>query len=292
MKKILGLVLVLILATGGTRAEETLTLGTLNFMGVNPVLARWTAFTEYLSEHSGQKIKLVPIHIAAMLHRAGQLDVILTQPVLAVTILHQGKHERIATLNHAKQGAQFAGVIIVPVDSDITDLTGLAHKRVAVVDKQYAAGGYLFQAYELVKAGLVPDKDFDQFVIVPNQHHIVRWVSTKRVDAGFVRTGMLSDMREQGFDLSRIRILNEHNSLIGYPRSTPVYPHWALLVLKTLPAETKAKMQQAVLNLTPDQAVSVKAKINGFIPPASYEPVKQLMRALKVPPFGPDDASR
>ena len=161
----------------------------------------------------------------------------------------------------------------------------MAGKRVGVVDLESAAGGYLFQAYELVKVGLIPERDFANFVVIPDQKAIAYAVVNQTVDAGFIRTGMLEALQDSDLDTSQLRILHEQTGIIKYPRSTDVYPHWGFLVSKDIPGEIKEIVQNALLALEPDDIASKNAGISGFVEPSDYQKIKLIMRTLKVPPF-------
>ena len=198
--------------------EEPYKFGVLSIRERNAAIEQWTALSEYLSAQINAPVEFLPIKPAGMIAHADMFDLILTNPVSAVIIADQQRYDIIATLNDKAEGAQFGGVIIVHKNSPITDLTQLAGKRVGAVDLQSAAGGYLFQAYELVKAGLIPERDFTNFTVIPDQKGIALSVANKSIDAGFIRTGMLEALQKSGFDTSQVRILHEQTGIIAFPQ--------------------------------------------------------------------------
>jgi len=162
--------------------------GVLDFQGNKVTMQRWQQLSTYLSSVIDKKVSVLAIKNSPLTIRAKNFDFILTNPVATEMIAEEFNYEVIATLNHSKQGPLYAGVIIVHEDSDIHDLKDIAKKRVGVVNMDYAAGGYTFQAYELVKAGLDPIDDFKYFIELNNQIAIIKHVINKNVDVGFIRT--------------------------------------------------------------------------------------------------------
>jgi ABC-type phosphate/phosphonate transport system substrate-binding protein len=114
---------------------------------------------------------------------------------------------------------------------------------------------------------------------------IAHSVTNQSIDAGFIRTGMLEALQSDGFDVSQIKILHEQTGLIPFYRSTDVYPHWGFLVSPTISDDVKTAVQKALFALTPDNNASQSAGINGFVEPPEYRKIKDIMQALKVPPF-------
>ena len=274
-----------LLSAVGLAYAEPYTFAVLNFREGDAALKQWGALSDYLSQKIDAPIQLVSIKPAGMVARAAKFDFILTNPVSSIVIAEQEIHDIVATLDHKTQGSQFAGVIIVRKDSPVTELEQLAGKRVGVVDLNSAAGGFLLQAYELIKVGLIPERDFANFVVIPDQKAITYSVVNKSIDAGFIRTGMLEALQKTDLDTSQVRILNEQSGTIAFPRSTDLYPNWGFLISKNVPADIRDSIQKALLGLTPDDSACQPAGINGFVGAVDYHKVRDIMRALHVPPF-------
>ena len=193
-------------------APKSYNLAVLDFQGESITKKRWFELSRYLSETIAAPVNFFPMKNEGIIHWSANFDMILTNPISAVAIAENKKHDIVATLNHKKQGSQYAGVVIVHKDSPITRLSQLSGKSVGVINLKAAAGGFLFAAYELVQLGMKPDPDFAYFTQISNQVGIVSRVISKQIDAGFIRTGMLDDIQEaqiQNLDISQVRILNE-----------------------------------------------------------------------------------
>ncbi len=256
----------------------------IDIRGKKETIQQWNPLTNYLSEKISQKINLVPIPNAGFVRRSSGRDILLTNPVSAVTIQDKGEFEIALTLNHFKQGDSFAGLIIVHKDSEINEISDLANKKVGVVNLKFAAGGFLFQANELVKAGLDPDNDFERFQEMYNQKGIVKRVIQKQIDAGFVRTGILETLSGT-VDVSQLKILNRQENSGEYPRSTALYPNWALLINKNVPNDLRQEIVEALLAIDSGSEAAKAGKMKGFVKAADYSSVKVIMSRLKVYKF-------
>jgi len=265
------------------RADE-LEFMVLDMKGKKETIQQWNPLISYLSNKISQKINLVPIPNAGFVRRSVGRDILLTNPVSAVTIQDTGEFEIVLTLEHIKHGDSFAGVIIVHRDSKIESIAQLANKKVGVVNLKFAAGGFLFQASELVDAGLDPDKDFSKFKEMYNQKGIVKRVIQKQIDAGFIRTGLLESLRAT-VDVSQLKILNHLENEGEPPRSTALYPNWALLVNKNVSSDLRQEITEALLAVDPNSEAARAGKMKGFVKAADYSSIKAIMSRLKVYKF-------
>lgn len=256
----------------------------LNMKGKKETEKQWKPLAKYLETRIDRKVRLAMLKNSNFVSRAEGKDILLTNPVNATILDDKGEFEIILTLNHFKQGASFAGVIIVHKDSTIGNLNDLAGKKVGVVNKTFAAGGFLFQANELLNAGLVPERDFAKFREIFNQRAIVGRVVRKQLDAGFIRTGMLESLKGLE-DVSQVRILNRMDDGLSYPRSTAVYPHWAMLVNRKFSSVMKEEIIKSMLEIKPDSEVAKSGKMKGFLPAADYGSIKTVMKRMNVYSF-------
>jgi len=245
---------------------------------------QWTPLVNYLETQLSKPVSLLTMPNTGFVKRAQKRDILLTNPVSAVIIEDGGKFEIIATLDHFQLGTNLAGVIIVHNNSPIKDVKDLAGKKVGVVNLKSAAGGFLFQANQLIEVGLDQTTDFNNFIEMFNQKGIVKRVIQQQLDAGFIRTGMMESLSKE-MDVSQLRIINRIDEGLIYPRSTPIYPHWALLINKKIPETEKNKILNALLEIKPDSEVAIQGKMKGFILAKDYEPIKTIMKKLNVYQF-------
>jgi ABC-type phosphate/phosphonate transport system substrate-binding protein len=155
------------------------------------------------------------------------------------------------------------------------------------MDFKAAAGAYMFQAYHLLKKGIDPHKDLASLKEGKKQDDLVLAVKAGLIDAAFVRSGMLEALEKEGkikmadFDIVDAR----QGDGLALVHSTDLYPEWYLAAMPGVPTEVAAHIKTAVLRMTPDMAVTKTLGVQGFVEPLSLEGVKEMLRALKIPPY-------
>lgn len=218
--------------------------------------------------------------------RGNEVDVALVDPGYYLEIHHRyGLSAPLATLVAQEAGQDFSaygGAIFAPAGrTDIAGLPDLADKRIAVEDAE-SFGDYLAQAFELSKAQ-VPLRAGQIAIAGPSAAQVVRAVLEGKADAGFLRTGALEALAQEGvFELDRIRIVNRQNlASFPYASSTPLYPEWPVGAMTHIDENLARRVTVALLSL-PAGAIP---GIGGFTIPADYGVVEKVMRELRVAPF-------
>ena len=293
------------------QAAGALELGVLAARPKAVMQAQYQPFADYLSAALGGE----PVTLHVLDHDELQdaimrngLDLVLTNPTSYLQLRSRNSLSGVlATMRMQYRGqttTQQGGVIIARAErTDPDRLTDLRGRRVAVPSLR-ALGGYLAPARELKDAGLrVPLASDDvapgssakrpgravDIVVLPvgTYDEVVRAVLDGRVDAGFVRSGVVEAMAAEGrLDPARLRIINRQALAdFPFPVSTRLYPDWPLVALPRLDDDTVRRITAAVLALSADRPVARAAGIAGFAPPAAYLPVENLARALRLPPY-------
>ena len=303
--------LLALLLGGLAQAAGALELGVLAARPKEVMQAQYRPFADYLSVALGGE----PVNLHLLDHDELQdaimrngLDLVLTNPTSYLQLRSRNSLSGVlATVRMQHRGratTQQGGVIIARAErTDLDRLTDLRGRRVAVPSLR-ALGGYLAPARELQDAGLrVPLASDDpatgssakrpgraaDIVVQPvgTYDEVVRAVLDGRVDAGFVRSGVVEAMAAEGrLDPARLRIINRQALAdFPFPVSTRLYPDWPLVALPRLDDDTVRRITAAVLALSPGRPVARAAGIAGFAPPADYLPVENLARALRLPPY-------
>jgi len=276
MKSVMGL---LFLACYVCVAHADYTLMVNEFRGGKERL-RWQPLADYLSQQIGEKVNIRLSKPSFMIKRSAMADFFLANPVITLKVMDHYGFQPIAMLNHKQSGHTLSGLIIVGADSEITALSQIKGKRVAVVNKKNAAGGFIFQAYELLKAGFDPTQDFKSFQEIQNQNAIIFRVMKGQFDVGFVRTGQLQRYaQEQGLAALKLRVINQKG---GDNRSTELFPHWAFSAKESVSKAVVAKVKKALMAMTADTPASQQANIRGFVELGDYNKLRRIMRQLKV----------
>ncbi len=285
------LLLVLAWLAGPALALETVTVGVLSYRPKVQAQAQWQPLEKYLnSAVTGISFKVQVFNFEELQEaiRQQQADFVMTQPAEYVRMTHQnGLSSPLATLITLEQGKPvrvFGGVILTRSDqTQLNKLQDLQDKRVAAAATS-SFGGYQAQAYALRKANI------DLGAVLQTglpQDLAVQALLSGKVDAAFVRSGLIEAMAREGkLDLSQVKVVNRQ-TLPGYPFavSTALYPEWPVVAMSHVPEELAVRVAGALLLLPQGGEIARSMGIHGFTIPAEYEPVRSLMRELKVPPF-------
>lgn len=274
-------------------AEQRLTLGILAFQP-KPQMAETARMLEiYLSDAlPDQDIETDLLDEPEMetALAAGRLDFVLTNPSHYIFLRHKSRLTgAIATLETqagSKALHHLGGAILVRNDrTDIAQLEDLAGKRIATPGMKLL-GAYQAQAFELLQAGIRLPGDA-KLSVLGTHDGVIEAVLSGVADAGFVRAGMYETMLNDGrVSEGPLKIINRQDMPdFPFATSTLLYPEWPFVALAHVPKETVKRVARALLFITPDMPVAKVAGIAGFTVAADYEPVQQLMRALRLPPY-------
>jgi diguanylate cyclase (GGDEF)-like protein/PAS domain S-box-containing protein len=291
----LWLWLVLMACATGTRssaADTRLSLGISAYRPETVMLSQWRPLADYLElKLPGYSIGLQILEPEELEQAAqrGELDLVLTNPAHYIAIrsgnLLSGA---IATLVRREGDLALSvlgGVVFTAQGrDDIDTLDDLAGKRIALSGR-YNLGGYAAPMTELRARGIDPDRIRISVVGAPHDR-AVEAVLSGAADAGFVRTGVIEQMQQEGRLTKPLKIL-EPRHLPGFPfaLSTDLYPEWPLVALPSAGEVASRRIAGALLALEPDDPAARAAGIMGFTIPADYNRVEQVLRASRMPPF-------
>ncbi len=289
IRTLLGL-LVLLCSLPGL-AQPPLTLGIFALRREPTVEAMWQPFADYLGAGLGREVRLQVLDSEAMKDAIARqaLDLVLTNPTHLIELRTQSPLSGAIATKLDGAGAQavsqFGGVILVRRDAPgLRSLADLRGKRVATTTANFL-GTFPAQALELKHAGVDPAA----LVLQPvgqDQDSVIDALLDGAVDAAFVRTGLLEQLRREGRDLSMLSVLNPQTAPAHpYQRSTRLYPEWPLVALAHADEATVRKVAALVLSLPADHPAARAAGIAGFTIPADYSVVEAMMRELRLPPF-------
>jgi len=274
-------------------AADTLVLGVFAYRPKEILEARYQPLAEYLGRELGGthvELRVLDQDEIEQALAARQLDLLFTNPSHYIVVRTRfnltGALATLVSQENALSSSQLGGVIIASdVPNAPASLRELRGRRIAVPGLKYL-GGYQTQAFELQQAGLeVPDDV--EFSVVGSHDAVVKAVLEGSVEAGFIRSGLIEQIRQEGkMDISRLRVLNrqEHPGF-PYVVSTRLYPEWAFVALPHVDSRQVRKIASSLMLLEAEHPVARSAGIAGFAPPADYLPVENVMRSLHSPPF-------
>ncbi|OQX11050.1 MAG: hypothetical protein BWK76_19770 [Desulfobulbaceae bacterium A2] len=196
----------------------------------------------------------------------GSFDISYANPV--VFVKQSRLHEPLAIRSKGDEGQHFQGLIIVRSDSPITDLAGLRGKKVMATGRT-SAYGFLSQKLSLLEQGITPEQDLRLEEAVDNKiENVILAVYMGEADAGFI-TESGRNRIDRYVPAAMIKVL----------ATTAPLPGWVLSVRRSLPANVKEKLQQAVLALKPGDPVLSAMDIKVFRTPSILE-FEGLRRAM------------
>ncbi|WP_300846638.1 EAL domain-containing protein [Tepidimonas sp.] len=221
--------------------------------------------------------------------RARRLDALITNPAHYVALRHsEGLSTALATLLRRRQGivtVGFGGTVLVAANSPLQRWQDLRGRRVAIPHEESLEGWYL-QRHELQRRGVSSDA-IDWIPVGMLHDRVVQALLDGQAEAAFVRDGLWEAMVASGrIAPGRLRVL-QRQDLPGYPVavSTPLVPEWPVAVLPHVDDDVRRQLTLALLLIRDDAALATGA-IAGFVPPQGYAAVENLLRGLRVRPFG------
>jgi two-component system sensor histidine kinase/response regulator len=290
--------LLLSAATPGFAKEPTktrLTLGVYSYFPLSKIQHCCQPLVDYLNTQlTDLQIELKPISLqdADDLLTSKGLDLVATNPAHFIRFQeHYNYHLKpLATIIHKapeNQSTQHIGGVIFTLRSrdDISDLTDLWGAWIAIAGAK-DIGGYTAQAYELLQAGIALPQDA-HLIETGSYRAVIESVLSGSVDAGFVPTGLLEEIRQlETLPLDSIKIINikEHS---GFPlvASTRLYPQWPVFALPHIDQDTADRIVNSLRSLPPDSEAAIAASIVGFAPASDYSSVQSILRSLELPPY-------
>lgn len=284
----------LLLVSFNCFAEKSLTIGIFSYRPKAVLKSRWQPLTQYLEQYlDNTKIHLKVLDIEELdtSIRRNELDFVLTNPRHYIFLrqrfpLSVALATLIAKQNNT-QASMLGGVFITRSDrTDINQLLDLKNKSIASCGSKYL-GGFQAQVYELAQHGLDFNEDINLSFTGAPHDNVIHTVLQGDVDAGFVRTGAIEQMQQEGkLDIKQLKIINKQD-LPGYPFqvSTRLYPEWPFVGLSNVDSHIANKIASALLALDDQHPVSISIGISGFTVPANYLPVEEVMRELRLAPF-------
>ncbi|MFV1977546.1 MAG: phosphate/phosphite/phosphonate ABC transporter substrate-binding protein [Candidatus Scalindua sp.] len=287
VKRLVTFILMGLIASTGVVYAKDVKLGIQAPRGALKAMKKWGDIGKYLTEKTGNKVVLVPLNPSKTVDAvsSGQVQYMLSNPVLAVVLKEKNKSVPIATVNR-KSGKYFAGVIISKKGSGITKAEHTKGKKGMAFKFKKSAAAYVFQVKHLMDKGIDPHKDFSSFTEAKKQDDIVLAVKAGLIDVGFVKSGLLEAMAKEGkIKVSDFEIVDQVSDSLKQVHSTTLYPQWTMTANADADPAVTSSIKAALLKLTPSDGASKAAKIRGFVEPLSLEELQNTLKALNLPPY-------
>ncbi len=285
--KLLFAILVLMIFLSANSIADELKFGIQSSRGAIKTLKRWKQTQMYLEKELGSKVTIVPLNPAKTMKavKAGKVDMMLSNPVIAVTLMESLEYKPLLTMSK-KSGPRFGGVIFVRKDSGIKSVNDLKGKNVMAYKFKRSAAAYVFQVKHLKDKGIDAHKDFKSFRQAKKQDDIVLAVKGKLVDVGFVKTGLLEGMAKEGrINLDDFYIIDQVKDDFAHVHTTKLYPLWTLTASPKYDKAKVEKVKQALKKLKANHQASKTGKYTGFVEAIDLVALTETLKSLKLPPF-------
>jgi two-component system, sensor histidine kinase and response regulator len=277
--------------------DRLIKIGVLATRGAEQCLKTWTPTADYLTERiSGQTFVVVPLaheQIGPSV-RDGEVDFILSNSSFYVELEQGYEINRIASLKELRLGRAYSkyGSVIFSraARTDIRTLADLKGKSFIAVSEN-SLGGWQMAWRELEENGIAPYRDFRPLQFAETHIHdsVVYAVRDGLADAGTVRTNTLEEMSAEGkielHDFFVFPRLHDREVKTPYLCTTREYPDWPMAKVKETSDELAEKVAVALLQMRPDSPAAQAANCAGWTIPLNYQPVMDLMMALRVGPY-------
>ena len=277
-----------------TSAVEPVHIGVLAFRPKPQTLAQWQPLAKVLNKEIPGHHFVIDAYTYPELDAAvseQRLDFVLTNPGHYVALTKRfGLTAPLATLaldEHGKVSTTFGGGIFCRADrQDIQTLHDLKNVKIAATNPA-SLGGYQLQAYEMSRAGIDIPRAPQLLTTGMPHDNVVQAVLSGSAAAGFVRTGVLEDMAKEGnLDLTSIRIIHPQRIKdFQLMLSTMLVPEWPFASLPGTDENIARKVAATLFTVEEHAELTRLIGIHGFVVPADYTPVSDLLKALRVSPF-------
>lgn len=233
-------------AAAGTFAVDDQTL----VFGVVPdsvdTQTNYQPLMDYIAKETGKKVEYhESTDYAALIEAAvaGKIDVASFSGFTYVTALNNGaKITPISSIITVKgQEPGYYSEAIVPKDSSITKIEEFKGKKVCFVDPS-STSGYLFPSYNLLEAGIDPEKDITPVFAGKHDVSVTKTAEGVECEAGFAEDSEV-----------------EKNDGVKVIDRTMV-PGAPIVESDSLPAEVKEKLEKALSEVTIDQIIDSGVK--------------------------------
>lgn len=275
-------------------AQEKITIGLLAFRPKPSVEIKWQPLVSYLNQQiPGLEFEILPLNYTELEEAVTRknIDFVFTNSAHYVQLAFSTKlSSPLVTLINKKSGQtvrSFGGTILVKnTDNTIQTLTDLSGKTIATPSKK-SFGGYEMQAFELMQAGVNIQQDINIVQTTMPHDKAVQTLIDGQANAAFVRSGVLESLEKSGkIKPDQLRVLNlQSQADFPFSISTRLYPEWPLVAMPYVGETLAGQVAGALLALPHNSATTNAIGIYGFRIPADYEPVREVLRTLKVYPY-------
>lgn len=261
--------------TGETRV---LRVGAIPSEDAQKVRETYNPLVNYLEKKTGMKVELfVATDYSGVVEamRSGKLDIAYFGPFSYILAADKAGAEAFAVENRKGSGTTYRSIIVVNPEAGINSLEDLKGHSIAFVDPASASGNLIPRSI-LMSKGINPEKDFKSIIYAGGHDADELAVKNRKVDAAADSDSNYNKMKEAGLISDRdVKIIYTSDPIPNSP--------WAWR--KDLPADLKATIKTAFLNVAREDAAVVAAqKLEGYeeTNDANYDIIRSTAKILNL----------
>lgn len=257
-----------------TDAQESLVLGIHPYLPATELIDRFTPLARYLSEKTGQPVKLnIAKNYQDHIDKVGKdkIDIAFMGPASYVKMVEAYGKKPLLSRLEINGKPTFKGIVIVNNKSPLHSLSDLKGKRFAFGDPESTMGHHV-PRFVLLKAG-IRVADLASHVFLKNHNDIALGVLMGEYDAGAVKEDVFYKYEQRGLkELARTPEISEH----------------LFVTSNTLPPEKVQVLQEALYHLKDDEKgrkilSALRDNLSGMSPAVDedYDNLRVILKRLE-----------
>lgn len=236
--------LLICLSTAHASAQDVLRVSTIPEEAASEQIRKFTPLVKYLERRLGMKVVFRPVSdypaaVEALVNKQIELAWLGGLTFVQADIRSGGK---VIPILQREEDTRFQSVFISKTGSGITQLTQLKGKTLTFGSPSSTSGHLMPRSY-LLEAGIDPEKDLSKLAYSGAHDASIAAVVSGRVDAAAVdMTVWRKFVESKRVDTTRVNVFYETPSFYNY--------NWTIHA--DMPAELRAKIERAFLELSID----------------------------------------
>ncbi|MFH2122105.1 MAG: phosphonate ABC transporter substrate-binding protein [Pseudomonadota bacterium] len=271
---IMGLAMV---SAGTSALAKDIVMGLIPAENNEEMIQTFEPMRIYLEKKLGEKVKVFTATdyagvIEAM--KKKRVDIAWFGPLSYYLAEQEAGAEAFAVgIREGSSSSTYKSIFVTPCDSGIKSIKDMKGKNVAFVDPASTSGGLMPTYMVKQETGMMPQEFFGKFTYAGSHDAAELAVKNKTVDVAADNDITYAKMLDKGL------ITKETNCIVTESEPMPGSP---LVYRGDLPAELKAKIQDAILNAHKEIKVTGYGKLDHYVAigPKDYQMIRDMVKEL------------
>ena len=241
----------------------------------------YKSLANYLQKKTGLQVEIfVATDYSGVIEamRAGKLDIAMFGPFSYVLAADKAGAEAFAVEIRKGSGTSYQSIVVTHPDSGINTLADIKGHTYAFVDPASTSGNLIPRSF-YKKNNIDPEKDFKSIVYAGGHDAAGLAVKNRKVAAASMDDITFNNMKDKG-------LLNPDKDIKVIFKSDPI-PGSPWAWRKDLPADLKAKIKNAFMNVAKEDQAALSAyggKVEGYADTkdATYNVIRETAKILNL----------